>query len=59
VKFRQGYPEISIRNKMFGGIKQRAAWFEGAAMAADRIMKCGRIAAVKPWPIKSAAQADP
>ena len=29
VKFRQGYPEISTRNKMFGGIKQRAASFQG------------------------------
>jgi nicotinamidase-related amidase len=32
MKFRQGYPEISTRNKMFGGIKQRAASFQGAAM---------------------------
>lgn len=31
VKFREGYPEISSRNKMFGGIKQRVVAFQGAA----------------------------
>jgi nicotinamidase-related amidase len=35
VKFRQGYPEISPRNKMFGGIKQRVVSFQGAALAME------------------------
>ena len=35
VKFRQGYPEISPRNKMFGGIKQQVVSFQGAASAME------------------------
>jgi nicotinamidase-related amidase len=35
VKFRQGYPEISPHNKMFGGIKQRAASFQAMMSAME------------------------
>ena len=35
VKFRPGYPEISPRNKMFGGIKQRVVSFQGATSAME------------------------
>ena len=35
VKFRQGYPEVSPRNKMFAGIKQRSSSFQDALMAME------------------------
>ena len=35
VKFRQGYPEVSPRNKLFAGIKQRSSSFQGAMMAME------------------------
>ena len=35
VKFRPGYPEVSARNKMFGGIKQRASSNQGAMAAME------------------------
>ncbi len=35
VKFRQGYPEVSPRNKVFAGIKQRSSSFQDALMAME------------------------
>ena len=35
VKFRQGYPEVSPRNTMFAGIKQRSSSFQDALMAME------------------------
>src|SRR3954467_11197738 len=35
VKFREGYPEISSRNEMLGGIKQGVVAFQGATSAME------------------------
>jgi len=35
VKFRQGYPQVSPRNKLFSGIKQRSSSFQDAMMAME------------------------